>query len=138
VVAEAKANKNSGKNLTPEEAALISLPSTKIDLGFDLGPEFITAEQKAREVRKIQPEGKHGGRKLASVDSSAKKARAKSVPAEKPSETGDSEVDQVLVRLRSLAGRDSPAARVPASGRGPASVGAKVIADPVYDYSQNF
>jgi hypothetical protein len=135
VMAEEKANKNT-KSLTPEEAALISLPNTKIDLGFELPPQFVTAKQKEKELETVEPV-RGPVRKLASVEPPKKKV-VKKAPEEKKSESGDADVDGVLARLRALDGRNTGIARVPASGRGPASVGATPVLEPAIDYSQNF
>lgn len=134
VVAEQNSKKGSGKTLSPEEAALISLPKTKIDLGFDLGPEFLTADQKAKEVAKVEPRSVKK-RTPASIAPKAVKVRKK---AAAPEETGDPDVNLVLERLRRAHGGSSAISRAPSSERAPAAQPEPVVPDPVYDYSQNF
>ena len=135
VVAEANSKQGASKPLTPEEAALISLPKTQIDLGFDLGPEFLTAKEKKKE--------------LATVDPSAKPVRspasapvlAKKMPKQKtaPVQSGDPEVNYVLERLRQVRTGNSAVSQAPSQReRAPASRTESVVPDPAYDYSQNF
>jgi len=134
VVAEANSKKTGGKTLSPEEAALISLPKTQIDLGFDLGPEFLTAQEKAAELRKVNAQGPVVSRRPAST-----LPLKKAAPSPKPiriSEQGDPEVNLVLERLRQV--RSGNAVFSQAPERAPASIPDSVVPDPVYDYSQNF
>jgi hypothetical protein len=137
VVAEQNSKSSAGKTLSPEEAALISLPKTQIDLGFDLGPEFLTADQKAREVA-------HAGARLAPARRAPASALPRAVKAPKrealAAEAGDPDVNTVLERLRQVRSGNSKAAysQAPARTRAPSSVPEPVVPDPVYDYSQNF
>lgn len=125
------------KPLTPEEAALIALPSTKIDLGFSLPPEVLSADEKARELRKaVRSAGKEDSRLPASVKN--KKGHA---PASvQKAESGDPEINAVLARLRSVQAKEPVISSVPEfpKARGPSSVNGGAVPDPVYDYSQNF
>ncbi|HEY8279358.1 MAG TPA: hypothetical protein VIH99_07035 [Bdellovibrionota bacterium] len=134
VVAEQNSKSGAGKVLSPEEAALISLPKTQIDLGFDLGPEFLTAEEKQKEVAGVDTR-KPASRGPASVSPStvAKARKKKAVVVQ-----GDPDVNLVLERLRQVRSANPAISQVPARGRGPASVATPVVPDPVYDYSQNF
>lgn len=134
VVAEQNSAAGASKVLTPEEAALISLPKTQIDLGFDLGPEVISPEQKRREVAQIGKR-KFSSRAPASVRSVAKPKKRKN---SEEAESGDPDVALVLSRLRQVRGDKSVISQTPADSRAPASVSAPVVPDPVYDYSQNF
>jgi hypothetical protein len=138
VVAEQNSVAGAGKVLSPEEAALISLPKNQINLDFDLAPEFLTAEQKQQEVSRVEPKSAKGRRGLASVSPAAKatpKAKKK-VAAE--IDQGDPDVGLVLSRLRQVRS-DKPVISNRQSGtRAPASVPDSVVPDPVYDYSQNF
>lgn len=137
VVAEANSKQGASKGLTPEEAALISLPKTQIDLGFDLGPEFLTSAQKSREVAKIEQSPAKAMRSPASVSSKAagKERHAKAAARESG---GDPEVNYVLERLRQVRTGNRPVSQAPARERAPASRAATAVPDPVYDYSQNF
>lgn len=140
VVAEANAKKESSKELRPEEAALIALPSTNIDLGFTADLSVLSSEEQAQQLKAAL--GAHGSRAPASVGKpKAAKAKAKAAtraPAQ-VAETGDQEIGAVLSRLRAITPKDPVVSRLPeASGsRGPASVGG-AVPDPVYDYSENF
>lgn len=131
VVAEANSKQGAGKVLSPEEAALISLPKVSIDLGFDLGPEFLTADQKAREVEQTEP------RRAARAPASAS-AKPKAVKKAAKVEQGDPEVNMVLERLRQVRAGKTVFSHMPAPRRAPASTEPSVVPDPVYDYSQNF
>lgn len=138
----ADANSKTGvgsKALSPEEAALISLPKTQIDLGFDLGPEFLSSEQKSAEVAKID-RGGAAHRGPASVSKTAKPKAAKKAAA-RMAEQGDPDVNFVLERLRQVRSGNpvfSQAREAPRPSRAPSSVRETVVPDPVYDYSQNF
>ncbi len=138
VVAEQNSVAGAGKVLSPEEAALISLPKNQINLDFDLAPEFLTAEQKQEEVGRVEPKSIKG-RGLASVSPVAKaapKTKKKKVSAEM--DQGDPDVSLVLSRLRQVRS-DKPVISNRQSGtRAPASLPESVVPDPVYDYSQNF
>lgn len=131
-VAEANAKKTNGKSMTPEEAALIALPSTKIDMELDLPMQALTVKEKGAELRKIgKPEPV---RTIASV-----KTEKKRIAPVAQVERGDRDVNAVLERLRSLRSGNSegsPSARGPASVSAPVS--APAVPDPVYDYSENF
>jgi hypothetical protein len=135
VVAEQNSKAGVGKQLSPEEAALISLPKTQIDLGFELGPEFLTADQKKKEVARVEPPSK-SVRAPASV---AKKVAVKAVKNSALSrEQGDPDVSLVLQRLRAVRNENAEISRAPEHNRAPSSVPQSVVPDPVYDYSQNF
>ncbi len=131
VVAEQNSVSGTGKTLSPEEAALISLPKTQIDLGFELGPEFLTAAQKKKEVAAVEPRSPRRG--LASV-AGPKVAKKNAIVAEQ----GDPEVNLVLSRLRQVRSDKAVTSHESPRGRGPASAAMPVVPDPVYDYSQNF
>jgi hypothetical protein len=135
VVAEANSKKESGATLSPEEAALISLPSTRIDLGF----EILGAEEKRREVAALpaRPKQERQANRLpASVKATPK------APQQPASQVDglDPEVNEILERLRGIRPKPPIISRVPepAPVRGPASGGAGFVPDPVYDYSENF
>lgn len=135
VVAEANSKKDGGRTISPEEAALIALPNTKIDLGF----EILGFEQKAKEVAALRPPGsseKKASRGLASVKPKPK-AEPKALP---PSDGLDPEVSEVLERLRGISAKPAVISQVPgnSSSRSPASVPTDVVPDPVYDFSENF
>jgi hypothetical protein len=137
-VAAANAPKVTGpKALTPEEAALISLPTTKIDLGFDLAPEVLSAEQKAREVEGILKKLAHVGDRLPA---SVKKPKGHAPASVRKVDGGDPEINAVLGRLRGIQGKDPVISSLPElpKGRGPSSANGGAVPDPVYDYSQNF
>ena len=140
VVAEANSVQGVGtKALSPEEAALISLPKTGIDLGFELGPEFLSADQKKAEVAKVDRSVKPMRRGPASV-SKAEKPKAVKKTA-RMAERGDPDVSLVLERLRQVRSGNtvfSQARETPRPSRAPSSVKDAVVPDPVYDYSQNF
>ncbi len=132
VVAEANAKKaDASRPLSPEEAALISLPSTKIDIDM----EVLGVAQKQKELLRSAEE-KQPNRTIASVT----KPRAAKKAAEKKDNGLDPEVNAVLERLRAVKERSPVISENPrpASSRGPASVGLDAVPDPVYDYSQNF
>lgn len=133
VVADANAIKGSGKAMSPEEAALISLPKTRIDVELDLPLEMLSSQDKAREVAGVDRNvgASKPARSLASV--AAPKKRAQHAP--RPAERGDPEINTVLERLRSLKG-GSAVNFAPA--RGPASAPISAVPDPVYDYSENY
>lgn len=138
VIAEQNSVKKKGANMKPEEAALIALPSTKIDLGFDLVPQVLTVKQKQAEGVKA-PAAKPA-RTLASVKQVKVRAKAKAAPV---ADQGDPEVSAVLNRLRSLQEPEAVTSpqmdyRVKSDKRAPASVGLEPVPDTVYDYSQNF
>jgi hypothetical protein len=140
VVAEANSVKEKSTGIKPEEAALVALPSTKIDLGFDLVPQVLTVKQKQAEGVKVPQAWKQPARSLASVKPVKARAAAKAV-----TDQGDPEVSAVLNRLRSLREAEpvtSPQMeyKVKAEKRQPASVGIEpsAVPDSVYDYSQNF
>jgi hypothetical protein len=130
-VAEAKSKKTSAsKSMSPEEAALITLPSTKIDLGF----EVIGSPEKAAELNRL------GKKKVAAPSRSIASVKPKAVKVEKAEEASeDHEVNEVLQRLRDIEPRKPVVSGVPAHGsRSPASVGPSLVPDPVYDFSENF
>lgn len=139
VVAEANAKKETTKVLRPEDAALIALPSTKIDLGFEADLQILSVDEKAKEL-------KGGSRMPASLPKAVKSVKAAKpvkvrAPAQK-AEEGDPDLAAVLERLRNVRSREPVVSRTlapaaPVSSRGPASVGG-AVPDPVYDYSQNF
>lgn len=131
VVAEANSKQGGGKVLSPEEAALISLPRTQIDLGFELGPEFLTSDQKAAEVARVQP-------KVASRAPASVAVKPKAVKKAAKVERGDPEVNMVLERLRRVRAGNTVFSQMPSPRRAPASAQPSVVPDPVYDYSQNF
>ncbi len=134
VMAEAKSTKETNKSLSPEEAALIALPSTKIDLGFDvIGPE-----EKLRELGALDSaHTEKKGRELASVKP-AKTVKAETKAPVSPA--GDPDINGVLERLRDIKPKNPVISHVPtvSSSRAPASLATPVVPDPVYDYSQNF
>jgi|GEM_PF-7104474 len=139
-IADANSKQGAGsKTLSPEEAALISLPKTQIDLGFDLGPEFLSSDQKAAEVAKVSSENKASHRGPASVSKAEKpKAAKKQV---RMAEQGDPEVNFVLERLRQVRSGNPVYSQAPEPSRptrAPSSVRETAVPDPVYDYSQNF
>jgi len=137
VVAEQNSKQGPGKMLSPEEAALISLPKTKIDLDFGLGPEFVTVDQKMKEVAMAES-FKEPARAPASVK--PKPARVAAKPKARKA-AGDPDVSLVLQRLRQVrSGGPMPSAPAERAegGRAPASVPALAVPDPIYDYSQNF
>jgi hypothetical protein len=136
VLAEQNSRKGAGKVLSPEEAALISLPKNKIDLGFELGPEFLSAEQKQKELETLGRKPK-AGRSPASTAKAPKKAR-KATARSVAQAGGDTGVNLVLERLRQLEPGKGPETEAPAAYRGPASAPVPVVPDPVYDYSRNF
>jgi len=142
-VAVAEANsKKEGKTMSPEEAALISLPNTRIDLGF----EIIGSEQKAKEVAA----SRRGIRAPASTslpsdvlrDPAQQKGAAPRMGGKKQRSTDglDPEVNEVLERLRSIEAKPPVISKVPSlpSDRRPASSAPGIVPDPVYDYSENF
>lgn len=134
VVAEANSKQGAGKVLSPEEAALISLPKTQIDLGFELGPEFLTADQKAAELRQLQPKAA-----VTRGPASVTQIKPKAVKKEKKAaDRGDPDVNLVLERLRQVRSGNASFSQAPAPSRAPAAVREQVVPDPVYDYSQNF
>ena len=142
VVAEQNSAQGASKVLSPEEAALISLPKTQIDLGFELGPEFLTSEQKTKEVAKVEPPSM-AKRAPASVNEKNSTKARKQAPV--MAERGDPDINFVLERLRRVRGREnakSSYSQAPAGSespaRSPSSVPATIVPDPVYDYSQNF
>ncbi len=132
VVAEANAKKaDASRPLSPEEAALIALPSTKIDIDM----EVLGVAQKQKELLNVSEE-KQATRAIASVV----KPRVVKKSPEKKENGLDPEVNAVLERLRAVKEKapvisENPR---PATSRGPASVGIDAVPDPVYDYSQNF
>jgi hypothetical protein len=132
LVAEAKLKKPaSARSMSPEEAALITLPSTKIDLGF----EVIGLHQKSAEVSRIRKNAPAPKRSIASVKPRAEKSE----PREERVSSEDRAVNEVLERLRGIEPRKPVVSGVPAlRSRSPASTGASVVPDPVYDYSENF
>jgi hypothetical protein len=136
VVAAANSKMGATKTLTPEEAALIALPKTQIDLGFDLGPEFLSAKEKRKEVATVDQSNK-SARTPASVNVS-KKAQKTVKKSIAPDQTGDPEVNYVLERLRQVRTGNSAVSQAPLRERAPASANEAVVPDPVYDYSQNF
>jgi hypothetical protein len=133
VVAEANATKSDAtKPLSPEEAALIALPNTKIDIDMEM---LGSAERQKEMVKKIENPSEQG-RKIASVDTPKMKAA-------KPVSKGnglDPEVNAVLERLRGVKAKSPVISKIPApnNGRAPASISSDAVPDPVYDYSQNF
>jgi hypothetical protein len=134
-IAEAKAAKPAKKGMSPEEAALITLPSTRIDLGFSV----LGQEQYARDMKKAKPRTlpKQVKRSLASVPAKPKRApESLSLPAPAPAPDG---VGRILERLRGLEPKEPVVSSYPVrDARGPASVSPSVVPDPVYDYSENF
>jgi hypothetical protein len=134
VVAEQNSMQGGHKALTPEEAALISLPKTQIDLGFELGPEFLSSDQKSKEVRQISQDPPP--RRAPASATVRKVVKTRKVAAEP---VGDPDVNLVLERLRRVKSGNPAISGLPAPGaRNPSSVPAPVVPDPVYDYSQNF
>lgn len=132
VMAEAKSKKSSAaKSMSPEEAALITLPSTKIDLGF----EVIGSPEKAAELGRIgKKKAPAPSRSIASV-----KPKAERVEKREEEASEDHEVNEVLERLRGIEPRKPVVSGVPSHGsRSPASVGPSLVPDPVYDFSENF
>jgi hypothetical protein len=130
VIADANAKKSgNGRGMTPEEAALISLPSTKIDMGLELPLQVLSNEEKLGELRSLS---RNAPTRSIASEKPAKKAAVK---VQAKVERGDPEVNAVLERLRSIKG-SNPLISTPL--RGPASVSAPVVPDPVYDYSENF
>lgn len=136
VVAEAKAKKPAvARSMSPEEAALITLPSTKIDLGF----EMLGMKEKADEVSRLGKRSPEPKRSLASV----KPKPSKPAPRQEAVSTEKSEVEKVLERLRGLEPRKPVVSGVQErNSRSPASTSgferAGIVPDPVYDYSENF
>jgi len=137
-VAAANQPKATGpKPLTPEEAALIALPSTKIDLGFNLPPEVLSAHDKQKELEhNVRGKPAFGQRLPASV----KQVKGHGPASVKKPTGGDPEIDAVLARLREVRGKEPVISSLPENprGRGPSSTGGTAVPDPVYDYSQNF
>lgn len=132
VIAEQNAaKKGASKTMTPEEAALISLPSTRIALDFEMPLQVVSGREKEAELRRIPAQAPT--RAIASVPE--KKPAARSVIAPRPVKQGDPEVELVLERLRSL---KSGNAVFSGPLRRPASATASPVPDPVYDYSENF
>lgn len=132
VIAEQNAEKKgASKTMTPEEAALISLPSTRIQLDFELPLEVVTGREKEAEVRELGRETS-GSRSIASV--AEKKPSHPRIPP-RAVKQGDPDVQAVLERLRSLKSGNTVF-----SGpvRKPASQAPSPVPDPVYDYSENF
>lgn len=127
VMLEQNLKQNKRKTLNPEEAALIALPNTKIDLGFDV---LSIAEQDKERMLAKEPVV---NRKLASVEKKKKIEKKKAVKPEH-----EPEVSEILQRLRAIetgeAVISSPKRSAPL--REPASN--KIVPDLVYDYSQNF
>jgi hypothetical protein len=126
--------------MSPENAAIIALPDTKIDLGFVdiLSDQEINEEKNAspalRAVPVVEP-----SRKIASLPSPRRAPAPRTLSAE----------EQVLARLRKVGHLESPASPVERASRSPASVSpqqkmppkrqqAGIIPDPVYDLSENF
>lgn len=136
-IAESKSRTKTGKSLTPEEAALIALPNTKIDLGFELPPEVLTAEEKQRETERLFRARNHRPKRgLASVKDQVKRE----VSSAKKPEGGDPEIGAVLERLRAIQAKEPVISGLPEgpAGRAPSSTGGGAVPDPVYDFSQNF
>lgn len=133
VVAEAKSKKSSSsKSMSPEEAALITLPSTKIDLGF----EMVGLPEKATELGRL---GKKKAAPAASRSIASVKPKATKAQKQEEEASEGREVDEVLRRLRDIEPRKPVVSGVPSHGsRSPASVGASIVPDPVYDFSENF
>ncbi|NUM88083.1 MAG: hypothetical protein HUU37_02660 [Bdellovibrionales bacterium] len=125
----AQAKVAQSKAIAPEEAAMIALPSTKIDLDMGL-PEVFSSHWDAlaqvREARKAESPASAAERKPASV--------LRSRPRAKAGPSGD-EVSSAIERLRAVRAGKSPPPRT--AERAPASVESPV-ADPVYDFSENF
>lgn len=133
VVLEAN-QKKSTKFVSPEQAALISLPTNKIDLGMDLPPEFVTQSQKAKELE-AAPIRKKATRGIASV---AKPVVSVKKEVEK-ADRSDPEVDAVLERLRNIKAKTPIVSqKMELPSRSPASLSQPIVPDPVYDFSQNF
>lgn len=138
VIAEANVKKADTKVLKPEEAALISLPSTKIDLGFELG--VVSEKQRDAEIN-AQLEGKKPGRGIASISTPKAKPRKMAAAVVPVPEQGDREIAATLQRLRGLRGEEAqvPVPKGPVKNtRAPASEGSSPVPDTVYDFSQNF
>lgn len=137
-VAQAKSTKKeASRSMSPEEAALISLPSTQIDLGFEVmsGNEEALAQGTIELPRKAKRPA--GGRSLASPKKPVAQKRP-AVKMEKTADGSDPEVNEVLERLRGIRPKAPVISQVPAfSARSPASE-AGVVPDPVYDFSENF
>ena len=133
VMAEENLNKVVKRAMSPEEAALISLPSNKLDLGLDIPTAIVTADEKERELKSSLS----NARKPASLHKDQKQVSA----AKKPKlEAGDPEVQAVLERIRGAAGgKKSISNKFDSTlSRGPSSVNSGIVADPVVDYSENF
>jgi hypothetical protein len=128
---EAKSRIEGARVMSPEEAALISLPSTKIETGL----EFLSAAKKKDEVAGMTDgRAKAKGRSLASIKSASPKKEKAEV-----SDGLDPEVRETLQRLKGIK-PESPVisgAEPSTRARGPASVSG-AVPDLVYDYSQNF
>jgi hypothetical protein len=144
-VAEANAPKDrQAKVLSPEEAALIALPSTKIDLGLDSVLTLVDSAKKQEEISAAKLASSIEGARRApaslkkTLPSAVKKQKVNEQPKGEPSEIG-----LVLQRLRSIEAKapvvsvtSLPSARVGLQGsRSPAS---QLLLDPVRDYSENF
>jgi len=114
VVADQNSKPGVGKMLSPEEAALMSLPKTQIDLGFDLGPEFISIEQKTNEVAKIEPPKTALQRGIASLADPKPTAAKPKAKAGKVQQAGDPEINLVLQRLRQVKSGNTVFTQVPA------------------------
>lgn len=121
--------------MSPEQAAVVPLPDTKISTEFS----NILSEEEYRTEEKMPPAPTNDvvvERKIASV---AKPRVAKSAPKVLSPE------EKVLAHLRSISGQEEMESRP--VGRGPASIEApttkkvksgSLVPDPVYDLSENF
>jgi hypothetical protein len=133
VVAEANASKSDAtRPLSPEEAALIALPNTKIDIDM----EILGSADRQKEMVQKASDSESEGRKIASVETPKKKT----VKPVKKGNGLDPEVNAVLERLRGVKAKSPVISNSPEpkNGRAPASVSQDAVPDPVYDYSQNF
>ncbi len=130
--AEAKVAQS--KVIAPEEAAMIALPSTKIDLDLGL-PEVFSSHWDA--LAQVRDARKRETTEKAEPQRSPASREEKSRPAvAKKKLHSDDDVSAALERLRAVKdGKQS--SRTAAPVRAPASIESPV-ADPVYDFSENF
>jgi len=128
------ANKNKQSSLDPEDAALIPLPSVRIDTQL---PQLmiVSAEEKKhyeeQEFIPVKTAKKEVNRKLASIPSAESKKSKFAVAA-----GNDPDIAAVLERLHKLQQAEASTSK-PQSSRSPASFSSP-IPDPVYDFSENF
>ena len=145
-IAEASVEKSKDKGLAPEEAAMISLPKTGIDLDMGIPMEIVSMKKRQEEILNrpdgtenvAAPKVERASRGLASVGKPKNIRQATS--------SGDPEVEAALARLKNLRkGSVEGELRSTGAGRMPASFPAvnrgsetSLVADPVYDFSENF